>query len=478
MLAKGLGICGLLGLVLAAACSSGTGPVPPQSGLPEGRPARSNSVSQHITHVVVIIQENRSFENFFAGFPGANAPKYGCAAGSGARRGPKPLRRPSGASSGSGCPSGDIQVALHAISFNGPDLAHDWDSSMTDWDNGNMDGFYKYGEKTGPDEAYAFVRQSLIVPYWDMAKQYVLADEMFPTEFGGSFTGHLTLVAGTDDLTTTRAEVDFPSKPPDDCDSPPGTKSSYLDPQRHVHRFQGPFPCFDEWNTMAEELDDAGVSWKYYATKLLDGGLWEPYEASKYVRYGPDWRNDIIAPQSQVLQDAANGHLASVTWVSPTKADSDHPAAHSDLGPSWVASVVNAVGESSYWPSTAIIVLWDDWGGWYDNVAPPQLDYRGLGIRVPCLIISPYAKEATTSQPGYVSHTRYEFGSILKFIEEAYNLPALGPAKDGYSDSRANSIEDSFDFTQQPRKFTAIPSKYPISHFLHEPPSNEPVDTE
>jgi phospholipase C len=464
----------LLGLVaVATGCSSNAAPsVAPQSSLPEARPATGNPVSTYIKHVVVIIQENRSFENFFAGYPGANAPTYGCAAETGARR---------RSSSGSGCPSGEVEVPLHAISFNGPtavDLAHDWNSSMTDWDNGKMDGFYQYGQKHGADAAYAYVRQSLIAPYWDMAEQYVLADEMFPTEFGGSFTGHLTLVAGTDNLTANHAEVDFPNNPPDDCDSPPGTKSSYVDSNRHVHRFQGPFPCFDQWKTIAQDLDNAGVSWKYYATHVLDGGFWEPFEASKYVRYGPDWSKDIIAPQSQVLTDAANGNLASVSWVSPTKADSDHPEAHSDLGPSWVASVVNAVGESSDWPSTAIIVLWDDWGGWYDNASPKQLDYRGLGIRVPCLIISPYAKETSASQPGYVSHTQYEFASILKFIEEAYNLKPLGGTKAGYTDQRATSIEDSFDFTQTPRKFTAIPSKYPLSHFLHEPPSNEPVDTE
>lgn len=472
MVAKLLVTPVLLALVLATGCSSNTAPsTASQSSLTEAQPATGNPVSQYIKHVVVIIQENRSFENFFAGYPGANAPTYGCAA-SGTRI------RERRFSSGSGCPSGDTEVPLHAITFDGPDLKHDWDSSMTDWDNGRMDGFYQYGQKHGQYEAYAYVKESLVAPYWDMAEQYVLADEMFPTEFGGSFTGHLTLVAGTDDLTPTHAEVDFPSKPPDDCDSPPGTTSSYVDSKRHVHRFAGPFPCFDQWKTMAQDLDNAGVSWKYYATKVLDGGLWEPYEASKYVRYGPDWSKDIIAPQSQVLKDAANGDLASVSWVSPTKADSDHPASHSDLGPSWVASVVNAVGESSYWPNTAIIVLWDDWGGWYDNARPKQLDYRGLGIRVPCLIISPYAKETSTSQPGYVSHTQYEFGSILKFIEEAYDLKPLGSTKNGYSDQRATSIDDSFDFTQQPRPFTAIPSKYPISHFLQEPPSNEPVDTE
>ena len=163
-------------------------------------------------------------------------------------------------------------------------------------------------------------------------------------------------------------------------------------------------------------LDDAKVSWKIYATKVLDAGFWEPFEAIKYVRYGPDWSTNIIAPQTQVLNDAANGHLAAVSWVTPSKEDSDHPAAVSDKGPSWVASIVNAVGESSYWPTSAIIVVWDDWGGFYDNAPPPQLDYRGLGIRVPCLIISPYAKH------GYVSHVQYEYGSILRFIEEVYGL--------------------------------------------------------
>ena len=346
---------------------------------------------------------------------------------------------------------------------------------MTDWDKGNMDGFSAYGLKNGPYAAYTYIEQSQIQPYRTMAGQYVLADEMFPTEFGGSFTGHLTLVAGTDDIELpSKAEVNFPSHWPDDCDSPPGTKSSYLTSDRVMHFFRGPFPCFGQFNTSAKVLDTAGVSWKIYATKVLDAGFWEPFEAIKYVRYGPDWGSDIIAPQTQVLTDAANGHLAAVTWVTPSKPDSDHPTDHSDQGPSWVASVVNAIGESSYWSTSAIIVVWDDWGGFYDNAAPPQLDYRGLGIRVPCLIISPYAKK------GYVSHVQYEYGSILRFIEEVYGLPAgsIGSVSKGYTDGRAASLDDAFDFTQQPRKFSAIPSKYPLSHFLHEPPSNEPVDTQ
>ncbi|HXO17954.1 MAG TPA: alkaline phosphatase family protein [Candidatus Dormibacteraeota bacterium] len=429
----------------------------------------AGSPGKYLKHVIVIIQENRSFENFFAGYPGANAPLTACASPS-----PGETLAPRHAS-GTGCPPGDVPVTLHQDTFkNNPDLQHNWTSSMVDWNNGQMDGFSKYGTKHGKYEAYTYIDQAEIQPYWTMAGQYVLADAMFPTEFGGSFTGHLTLIAGTDDIELPgEAEVNFPSNAPDDCDSSPGTKSDYLTPNRKVH-YTGPFPCFDQFNTIAQVLDSASVSWKIYATKVLDGGLWEPFEAIKYVRYGPDWPANIIAPQTKVLTDAADGNLASVNWVTPSHADSDHPGYHGDAGPSWVASVVNAVGESSYWPTSAVIVVWDDWGGFYDNAPPPQLDYRGLGIRVPCLIISPYAKQ------NYVSHVRYEYGSILRFVEEVYGIPAgsIGPKSMGYTDKRSASLDDAFDFTQAPRPFTPIGSKYPTPHFLHEPPSNEPVDTE
>jgi phospholipase C len=471
----------LFGLILWAGCSTNASqsgaqaPLVTQQALP-AVPAAGGSASKYISNVIVIIQENRSLEDFFAGYPGANAPTSGCASPPPSAS-IKPLR-PSvqQRSSASGCPPGDTLVPLHQVTFqNGPDLRHDWTSSMVDWNDGRMDGFTAYGIKHGQYEAYAYVKHSQIKPYWTMAQQYVLADEMFPTEFGGSFTAHLTLVAGTDDIELpNEAEVNFPNASPDDCDSPKGTKSSYLTPNRQVHYFKGPFPCFDQFNTMAEVLDNAGVSWKIYATKVLDAGLWEPFEAIKYVRYGSDWSTDIIAPQTKVLTDAPHGKLASVSWVTPSRPDSDHPADHSDKGPSWVASVVNAVGKSSYWPKSAIIIVWDDWGGFYDNAPPPQLDYRGLGIRVPCLIISPYAKQ------GYVSGVQYEFGSILRFIEEVYGLPAgsIGRTSLGYTDRRATSLDDAFDFTQKPRQFSPIPSQYPMAHFLHEPPSSEPVDTQ
>ncbi len=156
----------------------------------------------------------------------------------------------------------------------------------------------------------------------------------------------------------------------------------------------------------------------------------------KHVYYGPDWRKDVITPQKRFLRDVAAGHLARFTWVTPLCADSDHPSCGGGFGPSWVSTVVNAVGESKFWNSTAIFVQWDDWGGMYDSVPPPFRDYDSLGFRVPLIVISPYAKQK------YVSHTQYETASVLRFAEDLFGLGHLSVA-----DSRAASpAADCFDF--------------------------------
>jgi phospholipase C len=156
--------------------------------------------------------------------------------------------------------------------------------------------------------------------------------------------------------------------------------------------------------------------------------------------------------------------------------NSDHPGTGSNTGPAWVASVVNAIGTSPYWNSTAIVVLWDDWGGWYDDAAPPQVDFRGLGIRVPCIVVSPFARVAPGQMAGYVSHTQYEFGSVLKFVEETFALPPLGTAALGYTDERATSLSDVFNFAQKPRPFGVIPASHDRAFFLHQMPSGLPPD--
>ncbi|MBV8147716.1 MAG: hypothetical protein JO092_01335, partial [Candidatus Eremiobacteraeota bacterium] len=317
----------------------------------------------------------------------------------------------------------------------------------------------------------SYLERSEVAPYWTMAKSYVLADHMFPTILGPSFTAHLALIAGTADLITSKSEADLPSSDPWGCDAVSGTTTKVINPAWTENT--GPFPCFTQFRTMADTLDAARVSWKYYAPLVVSGsgaGNWSAFDAIQNVRYGRDWKANVVSPPQQILDDAAKGKLAGVSWVTPDFNWSDHPDS-TGYGPSWVADVVNAVGSSKAWRSTAIVVLWDEWGGFYDNVPPPQLDFRGLGIRVGCLIVSPYVRP-------HVSHTVYEFGSVLKFIEEIFSLPELGPQSAGYTDSRATSILDSFDFSKPPRTFQTIPAPYPASFFFKYTPSLRAPDDE
>jgi phospholipase C len=159
-----------------------------------------------------------------------------------------------------------------------------------------------------------------------------------------------------------------------------------------------------------------------------------------------------------VLNDIATGHLADVSWVIPNGADSDHALGNDGSGPSWVASIVNAIGNSRYWSNTAIIITWDDWGGWYDHVPPPQiLNSYEYGFRVPMIVVSPYAK------PQHISHVTHDFGSILKFVEETFNLPSLG-----YADAPADDLADCFDFSQTPIQFHTIAAPLKADYFLND----------
>ena len=161
------------------------------------------------------------------------------------------------------------------------------------------------------------------------------------------------------------------------------------------------------------------------------------------------------APPSQVLDDIDAGTLANVVWITPTAAASDHAGTTNGSGPSWVASVVNKIGQSKYWNDTAIFVTWDDWGGWYDPIMPQIYNSYELGFRVPLLVISPYAKRH------YISTVQHEFGSILKFTEETFNLGSLGT-----TDIRADDLSDCFDFSKAPSKFQRIAAPHGAAYFL------------
>ena len=307
-----------------------------------------------------------------------------------------------------------------------------------------------------------------------MAQQYVLADHLFQTQGSGSFIAHQDLIAGGTAINSTQSLIDDPSTSPWGCTAPPSTTTSLITVQGQYLAGQGPYPCLTyPTGTLRDLLDLHGVTWKYYAppykTRTV-GVLWNAFAAIDAVYKGPEWSTNISTPETNILSDVAGGTLPMLSWVIPNSQDSDHPwSGHGvDDGPSWVAQVVNAIGESSYWDSTAIVIVWDDWGGFYDHVPPAFIDHAGgLGFRVPMIVISPYVS------PGTISHTQYEFGSILKFIEGRFNLGSLGT-----TDQRATSIGGLLHLKRNPIPFTPIPSNRSREYFLHQPPDYEPIDTE
>jgi phospholipase C len=445
--------CFVLGFAAAAllAGCNGAGAIVPMHTVPATM-LRPQSSSGKIKHVVVIVQENRSFNNLFYGYPGAKTAKYGYDS------------------------YGD-RVKLEPIGLDTSwDLEHDSGGFEEACDGTGripgtkckMNGFNL--EFAGCDSScpvkypqYAYVPHSETAPYFDIAKQYVLADEMYASNFdASSFISHQYIIAA-------QAEhaVNFPYGAWG-CPGGSGDFVNMVGPDRKV-------PDGSEvvcWNptTLGDELDDAGISWAYYAVSYSGyPGIWSAYQAIRHIFYGSDWKKDVISPPSQVLTDVANGDLRTVSWVTPTCANSDHAGCGSKTGPMWVASVVNAIGESKYWDSTAIFIFWDDYGGWYDPEPPTYLDNDGLGLRIPMLIVSPYAKK------DYISHVHYEHGSILKFIEDRFGLGRLAA-----SDKRATSPEgDCFDFNQPPRKFEKIPSSLGIRYFTDEqPPDHRVPDAE
>jgi phospholipase C len=227
----------------------------------------------------------------------------------------------------------------------------------------------------------------------------------------------------------------------------------------------GVFPCFD-YQTMGDLLDAKGITWKYYAPGPTTDYYFiiSAYQAIRHIFFGPDWNNNISSPETNVLTDIANGQLAQVTWVVPASANSDHPGAPAQ-GPDWVASIVNAIGKSQYWNSTAIFITWDDWGGWYDHVPPPQLDNMGYGFRVPLIVVSPYAKH------GYISHVTHEASGFLTFTEENWGLASLGTR-----DANADDFSDCFDFTQTPAPYVQIQTNHTPAFFLTQKASGPPDD--
>jgi phospholipase C len=353
------------------------------------------SGSKAIQHVVIIVQDSRSFDNLFCSYSGADAAR---------------------------CSSKAQAIPLEAkcvISDTFEDFQRDRKTGSFSGEKAKCPGYAR------PE--YGTVPPTETKAYRAIAASYVLADEMFSSTGNPTFESHQYHIAAQAD---NDVDQPFGHTGPDGC--------VYL---AKVRQFSGPpQPACGTYKTIADELSAANLTWAYYAAGASEP-TWDAFGWVKGYSAG-------IAPPTQFLTDVANGKLATVTWVTPERSDSDLSGSRSATGPAWVASVVNAVGESKFWDSTAIFVTWSGFGGWADHVPPPLLDREGLGFRVPFLVVSPYAKQ------GHVSHVQYETTSILRFVEDGFGLGQLSA-----SDSRAKSpATDCFDFAQKPRSFSPIPS--------------------
>jgi phospholipase C len=323
---------------------------------------------------------------------------------------------------------------------------------------------------------FKYVYPSDVEPYLQMAQQYAFGDHMFQTNQGPSFPAHQFILSGTSAPSTSSnlfvAENLNQASPNAGCIAAPGITVRLIGPEGSETSNAPIYPCF-EHPTLADLLDAANISWRYYAPSA--GSIWTAPNAIQHMCgpnatppnatacVGADWTGaapKVVVGQTQsnaqVLADIAAGQLPQVTWVIPDGHDSDHSYLDDGCGPSWVTSIVNAIGNSPYWPNTTVIIAWDDWGGWYDHVPPPQVLAGSdctqwgcgyvYGFRVPLVVMSPYV------QPGYISHVNHDFGSILKFIETKFNLPSLG-----YADTNAlDDLSDFFSSNQSPLVFQPI----------------------
>jgi phospholipase C len=342
------------------------------------------------------------------------------------------------------------------------------------YDNGKMDGADKVSgcnpNQAGcpPNPQFQYVNPSDVAPYFQLAQQYTFGDRMFQTNQGPSFPAHQFIISGTSAPTATSTL--FAAENTNlgaGCTASPAAWVWMVDASGAESSKM--YPCF-EHPTLTDLLDTAGKSWKYYTPSNV--GIWVGPNAIQHicapansVCSGSDWVNNVVLNNTQVLTDISSGQLPAVSWVIPTGQASDHPGNNNGTGPSWVAAIVNAIGGSSYWSNTAVIITWDDWGGWYDHVPPPKVieDRTSwgsgyvYGFRVPLIIVSPYAKA------GYVSHVTHDFGSILKFIEQVFSLPSLG-----YADAAADDLSDCFNFSQTPLQFHSIAAPLSAEHFLND----------
>jgi phospholipase C len=433
-----------------------------------GTTTGSSQLLGKFQHVVIIYQENRTPDNLFH----------------------DPALIADGADiASSGVNSSGAVIPLSAIPLGiDYDLSHAHSAFVAMYNNGKMDGADSVGcsGDCTPNPQFAYVQASDVEPYFQLAEQYTFGDRMFQSNQGPSFPAHQFILSGTS--APTAASNLFVAENPSGgagCTAPPGSLAALIDPSGN--ETSSTYPCF-EHATLTDELNAKGLSWRYYAPsgspittapnaiQHMCGPNVAPPNATECI--GSDWVKNVVLYTTEnpapILTDIANNQLPAVSWVIPSGQNSDHAGSTVNTGgPSWIASIVNAIGASPYWANTAIIITWDDWGGWYDHVPPPVVDDGTswgsgyvYGFRVPLIVVSEYAK------PAYISHVTHDTGSILNFIERTFGLPSLG-----YADAHADDLSDCFNLTQTPLQFQKITAPLSADDFLNDRrPPTEPDD--
>lgn len=375
-----------------------------------------------IQHIVFIVKENHSFDNYFGLFPGVN-----------------------GTTTGQINVQGVSQTIPLGNAVDHPtDYCHLWSCARKAYDKGAMDAFNLADSKCSlaPYPCYTEAQQSFIPNYWQLAQNFVLDDATFSSLIGPSFPNHLYTVAGASGPDPEDSVINNPVGPghPGNgggwgCDSASGTTVQLLNRTKV-------FPCFS-FPTLADEMQQANLPWKYYAPLPGQPGYaWSALDAFKQIRNTTIWTQSVVS-SSQFVTDAANNQLPAFSWLVPPYNVSEHPPQSTCKGENWTVQQINAVENSPAWSSTVIVVTWDDYGGFYDHVAPQQVDKLGYGFRVPMLIISPYAYAAGNPANPHVDHTTLEFSSVLQLAENIFNLPSLGQR-----DVSAGNLMSALDTSQ------------------------------
>jgi phospholipase C len=401
-------------------------PPPPA---PHRTPLPDAASSTPIKHIVYIIKENRTYDNLFGRFP-------------------------QGDGVATGLTYDGRRVPLTKLPDKQVDLQHNHWSSVQDVNGGRMNGFSRVLDKAGEHTmgAYTTAAPGQLPAYWGWAERYTLGDRMFTSVPSSSYPNHLYAVAAQ-----SAGVIDGPSIGTRwwGCDGPPGVTVPIAS-QDSMSVAGTRDVCLDIPSVAgAINARPRGVSWGAYGAMPGQLGYgWVALDAVKDVRERDDWGRHY-APWQWFSSDVRQGYLPSISWITPPFNESDHPGGPSlCAGENWTAQMVNAVVRSPLWKSTAIVIVWDDFGGFYDHVQPPHVDRFGLGIRSPLLVISPWARRG-------IDHTTYDFTSVIKFASENFGLPLLTARE-----REANSLRSAFQFHRPLHRWTAPVRACPKVRFV------------